>query len=469
MNSNPPMADAERIFRSALRRADPFDMVRNAAKVEGGRLTVRLEGGPGTPADAEIPLGDFDRILAFGAGKASARMALGLEAALGDRLAGGLVVVKEGYGESLREVEVMESSHPVPDARSRAAAEAILALARSGDERTLFVGLTSGGGSSLLCLPAPGLSLEDKMAAARLLLASGAGIAEVNCVRKHLSAVKGGALAAAFGGARVLNLVLSDVVGDDLGVIASGPTAPDPTTFADAAAVAKRYGLEASLPRPVAERLEAGARGELEETPKPGDPVFARVANLVIGSNRRALASAAEEAKRLGYSCLLLGSRIEGEARELGRLFFALARGIRDDGLPLAPPACILAGGESTVTLRGRGTGGRNQEMALAYLAAAGASPETLAGTCFLSAGTDGSDGPTDAAGAFALPEVLEAARAAGADAAAYLEANDSYGFFSRFGGHLKTGPTNTNVCDVQVLLVGAPAASPAALRDRPS
>jgi hydroxypyruvate reductase len=442
------MRDAEGVFRAGLSRADPSGMVRGALRLEGSSLAASAEG-----AEARIELGDFNRVLAFGAGKASARMALALEEVLGERLSGGIVVVKDGHREELRRVRAIEAAHPFPDARSRAAAEATLELARSGDERTLFIGLVSGGGSSLLCLPAPGLSLEDKAEATRLLVSCGADIREINCVRKHLSAIKGGRLAAAFGKARVLNLVLSDVVGDDLGVIASGLTAPDPTTFRDALAIIEARGLGRSMPAATLRVLEAGAGGAIEETPKPGSAAFERVTNLVIGSNRQALLAAAEEARRLGYGALVLGSRLEGEARELGRVFLALARGIREDGLPLGAPACLLAGGESTVTLRGGGRGGRNQEMALAFLAAAETDPRALDGICFLSAGSDGTDGPTDAAGAFACPEILDSALAAGASPSAYLADNDSYGFFSRVGGHLVTGPTRTNVCDLQVLL----------------
>jgi glycerate 2-kinase len=450
MNLTESMRDAESVFRAGIRRVDPLPMIEDLLRLEGSSLRIGVEGA-GEPID----LGRFDRVLAFGAGKASARMALGLESVLGDRLEGGLVVVKDGYTEKLRRIEAIEAAHPLPDRRSKAAAEALLALARSGDERTLFIGLVSGGGSSLLCLPAPGLELEDKMAATRLLVSCGADIGEVNCVRKHLSAIKGGRLASAFGRASAVTLMLSDVMGDDPGVIASGPTAPDATSFADAVAVVERRGLGGSMPPAVMRLLESGSRGEAEETPKPGDPVFDRVANIVIGSNRQALGAATEEARRLGYDCLVLGSRFEGEAKELGRFFLSLARGAREDGLPVAPPACIVAGGETTVTIRGTGKGGRNQEMALAFLAAAERSQRALADSCFLSAGTDGTDGPTDAAGAFACPEILASAEAAGLSASAYLADNDSYDYFSKAGGLLITGPTNTNVCDIQVLIVG--------------
>jgi hydroxypyruvate reductase len=415
-----------------------------------GALCIELEEGI-----RRIDLEGFDRIVVFGAGKASARMALGLESVLGNRIDGGLVVVKDGYSEKLHRIDLVEASHPVPDHRSMAAAERILDLARSGDEKTLFIGLLSGGGSSLLCLPSPGLSLEDKAEATGLLVSCGADIGEINCVRKHLSSIKGGRLAAALGKATSLVLVLSDVVGDDPAVIASGLTAPDPTSFADAQAVIERYGLASRMPPAVMRHICAGLRGEIEETPKAGDPAFDRIETIVIGSNRQALAAASSEARRLGYNTLVLGSRFEGEARELGRFFFSLADGISSENSPLAPPACIISGGESTVTVKGPGRGGRNQEMALAFLAAAEKKPQVLAECCFLSAGSDGSDGPTEAAGAFACSEVFASARAQGLSCRAYLAQNDSYGFFSRAEGLLVTGPTNTNVCDLQILLVG--------------
>jgi glycerate 2-kinase len=444
------MRDAERIFRSGIRRVDPYEMTRKILRLDGSTLILGTEG-----AERAVDLGRYDRVIALGVGKASARMALGLESVMEDRLDGGLVVVKEGYSERLRRIDILESSHPIPDERSLAAAEAILSIARSGDERTLFIGLVSGGGSSLLCLPIEGLGLEDKKAAARLLVSCGADIGEINCVRKHLSAIKGGKLAAAIGKASAVNLMLSDVIGDDIGTIASGPTAPDPTSFSDALGVVERYGLRDSMPVSAMKALESGARGELAETPKPGSAAFARSLNLVIGSNRLALAAAEEEARTLGYACLSLGSRLEGEAKELGRFFLSLARGAREDGLPIAPPACILGEGETTVTIRGKGKGGRNQEAALAFLAGAEREPRRISDCCFLSAGSDGGDGPTDAAGAFACPEVLESALSKGLIPSEYLAENDSYGFFSKAGGHLVTGPTNTNVCDLQVLLVG--------------
>lgn len=474
--------DAEAIFRAALDRVEPARMVRRALSLEEGQGGARLVARTGLE-EASYRLADFDRITCLAFGKAAAPMARGLEEALsaleaggagqaleaaspaaaglaaaGPRsavpaFAGGLAAAKKGHGGPLSKIRLVEAGHPVPDESSVAAARAVLAAGSGLTERDLVVVLVSGGGSAILCAPAEGLSLADKAETTRLLLASGATIHEANCVRKHLSAVKGGRLAAALAPASVLALVLSDVVGDDLDAIASGPTVPDPTSFADALAVARRLGLVERLPPPVRARLEAGAAGRIPDTPKPGDPVFARKRTLLVGTNRLALMAAEEKARELGYATLALSSRVTGEAREAALFYLGVGKDLAASGFPLKRPACLLAGGETTVTLRGKGRGGRNQEMALAFLAALGRAPKDAEGLLFLAASTDGNDGPTDAAGAFASLGLLEAARAAGLDPEAYLAENDSYTFYERLGGLLKTGPTNTNVCDLQILL----------------
>jgi len=441
--------DAESIFRAALARVDPAAMMRRAVRMEESVLVA------GTEIDeARYELVDFDRILVAAFGKAGASMALGLEGVLGDRISGGVVAVKEGHLESLTRIKLVEAAHPIPDVRSVRAAAEILALGRIVDERTLVFVLISGGGSSILCAPAPGLELEDKAATTRLLLGCGATIQEVNCVRKHLSAVKGGRLAAALAPATVVSLVLSDVVGDDLNVIASGPTVPDPTTWADVMEIVQRHNIGDRLPARVAELIRRGAAGELADTPKPGDPSFARCCTLLIGTNRLALLAAEANAREKGYAPLVLTSRLTGEAREVALMLFGIGEDIAASGFPLTRPACLIAGGETTVTLRGSGKGGRNQEMALAFLCAGSKNPRLFEQMHFLAASTDGSDGPTDAAGAFASSEVLERATAARFDPASYLEDNDSYRFFASLDALLKTGPTNTNVGDVQILLV---------------
>jgi len=452
-----PHEDAKAIFRAALDRIDPMPMIERAFSLErgnnGDRLVVRTD-----VEETCIELPEGCRVFATGMGKASARMALGLEKVLGDRLSGGLVAVKENHVEALRKVRLIEAGHPIPDSRSEKAANAILNLGASLGtvltDRDLVIVLVSGGGSAILCAPAEGLSLSDKKRTTALLLSCGATINEINCVRKHLSAVKGGCLAAALFPARILALVLSDVVGDDLDVIASGPTVPDPTTFADALEIVQRYRIESKLPYSIAERLRKGIAGQLPETPKPGDAVFTHTRIVLVGTNRSALAAAKTEAERRGYNALILSSRITGEAREVALVYLGIGKDIVASGFPLKRPACIIAGGETTVTKRGKGKGGRNQEMALAFLAALGRVPKFGEGLVFLSAGTDGSDGPTDAAGAQGDLALYRSARDAGLDLEASLADNDSYNFFSKAGGLIKTGPTNTNVCDIQILLV---------------
>lgn len=465
-SSTKSRTDAEAIFKAAVARVDPEAMVLQSVKVvedASGSTIVASDG----LKEIRYSLHEFDRVFATGMGKATARMAKGLERALGRHLSGGLIVVKEGHVEQLSRIRLIEGAHPVPNGTSVAGAKALLNFGATMDTkltaRDLVVVLVSGGGSSILCAPMDGISLDDKIATTKLLLASGATINEMNCVRKHLSAVKGGRLAEALAPASVLTLILSDVVGDDLDAIASGPTVPDPTTYADAMEITVRYGIVERLPASARKllgdgmsgsRKAAGSPGIPSETPKPGDPVFTNTKTLLIGTNRLAVNAAELAARQLGYKTLALTSRLTGESREMALLFLGMGKDIAAAGMPLSVPACIIAGGETTVTLKGTGKGGRNQEMALAFLASLMRAPQDGGGLVFLSGGTDGNDGPTDAAGAIVDLELGALARASGIDADAYLANNDSYSFFERVGGLLKTGPTNTNVCDIQVLLV---------------
>ena len=380
------------------------------------------------------------RIFLLGAGKASGAMAAAAEEVAGDRVAGGFVVVKDGYGGHLRRVEIAEAGHPVPDARGLAASARLLEVARSAGEGDLVLFLVSGGGSALTLAPAPPITLAEKQEVTRLLLASGAAIGELNAVRKHLSAFKGGQLARAAAPAAVLTLALSDVIGDPLDVIASGPTAPDPTTFADALEVLARRGLSGRVPPSVARRLEAGRAGEIQETPKPGDPLFERVANVVIGNNALVTDAAAATARRLGYRTDLATRELQGEARDVAREFVARAR-------RLPPPACLIAGGETTVTVRGPGKGGRCQEFALAAALAL----EPTDRITILAAGTDGTDGPTDATGAIVDAGSIARGSAAGADARRALADNDAYRFLRASDDLLVSGPTRTNLLDLYV------------------
>jgi len=443
----------EAIFRAALASVDPQQLIASRLQLSGSRLTVSSESTPLT-----IDLDDYDQLLVLGAGKATAAMARGLENLLGPRIGGGLIVVKYGHTAPLTRIETLEAGHPIPDAASLLGARRLAAMATKADSRTLVINLISGGGSALLALPlqVPGLplSLADKQATTRLLLGCGATIDELNCVRKHLSALKGGGLARLLAPARSLNLILSDVIGDRLDVIASGLCVPDPTTFGDALAVLDRYRLSNRVPGPVLALLRAGASGQIAETPKPGDPVFDASGNFLLGNNRVALQAAAREATARGFKSTIVSSRACGEARELARHLLAAALDFRDRQRPASGPACLLAGGETTVTLRGDGRGGRNQELALAFLTALAELPDRGAGLYLLSAATDGNDGPTEAAGAFAANELLAAATAAGLAPASYLARNDAYPFFDRLGALLRTGPTNTNVCDLQLILI---------------
>jgi hydroxypyruvate reductase len=428
------------IFQAGLAAVNPETCIRRALRLEGGRLLV---------GDQDVALPAAGRVLVVGAGKASALMARAVEELLGARIGGGVVVVKYGHGAALKRVQIREAGHPLPDEAGRAGAAAVFDLARQAGAEDLILCLISGGGSALLPLPVEGIDLKDKQAATGLLLASGATIHEVNTIRKHLSRIKGGSLARAAAPARVVALILSDVVGDDLDVIASGPTVADPTTFGDGLRILRRCGLLEKVPPAVRRHFERGAAGEVAETPKPGDPLFEKVRNLLVGGNRDALLAAAEKARALGYNTVVLSSMLEGEAREAGRFISRIAAEARRSGNPAPLPACILCGGETTVTVRGGGRGGRNTELALA--AALDIAGED--GILVLSAGTDGSDGPTDAAGAFADWKTLARAQAAGLDAARFLEQNDSYRFFDRLGDLFKTGPTRTNVMDLQIVL----------------
>jgi hydroxypyruvate reductase len=416
-------------------------MIASCLEVDGNHLHVHTE-----EHDERVDLRAYSSIIVLGFGKASARMAKAVEALLGDRITGGVVAVKYGHTEQLSRIELVEAGHPVPDEASINAGTQLLSWAERADADTLAITLISGGGSAILSAPAGDISLAEQQEVTQLLLASGATIGEMNTLRKHTSRVKGGQLAAAIAPARSLNLILSDVVGDLLEVIASGPTVPDPTTVADALATVDRHGLRDRLPRSVLTYLEYGA-----ETPKPGDGAFSVVSNIIVGSNHLGLAAAKESARQLGYDSAVVTSRLEGEARDVARLVLGIARDSQARGLLVQPPGCILLGGETTVTIRGNGTGGRNQEMAVAALAAM--KPEDR-GIYLLFGASDGNDGPTDAAGGYASWDVAEAARQRHFDLSRFLDANDSYRLLDALDAHVMTGPTNTNVADFVVALV---------------
>lgn len=392
-----------------------------------------------------LPAPPRGRTVVVGAGKAAAAMARAVEEHWPGELEG-LVVTRYGHRVATRRIEVVEAAHPVPDLAGREAAERILAKVRGLGADDLVLCLISGGGSALLALPAPGLTLHDKQAINRALLRCGANIGEMNCVRKHLSAIKGGRLAAAAAPAQVLTLLISDVPGDDPAVIASGPTVPDPTTFAEARAILRKYGIDE--PRAAVEHLEAA----MDETPKPGDPRLARCETRMIATPQRALEAAAAVARAAGVAPLILGDALEGESREVALVHAGIARQVLRHGQPLPRPCVLLSGGETTVTVRGSGRGGRNVEFLLALAVALDGAPGVYA----LAGDTDGIDGAEERAGAMVAPDTLARAAALGIDAKAALADNDGHGFFEKLGDAVITGPTLTNVNDFRAILLAA-------------
>ncbi len=433
-------AQVLRVLAAALEAVEPARLLGRAVRVEGkGRGERLIVGG------RVYDLTRYERVIVVGGGKASAAMARALEELLGDRIAAGLVNTKYGYTAGTRSIKVREAGHPLPDESGLAGAREIERLLADATEDDLVICLLSGGGSALLPAPAPGITLEEKSQLTELLLRAGATIEEINTVRKHLSTLKGGQLARLAHPAEVITLILSDVVGDPLDVIASGPTVPDPTTFEDAYGILRRYGLWEKAPEAVREHISRGRAGVLPETPKEGDPCFARVHNFIIGGNRLAVEAALEEARKLGFNTLLLTAFLQGEAREAGRLFGAIAKEVLRSGNPAPRPAMVIAGGETTVTVRGQGKGGRNQELALsAAIEIAGLDRVVIA-----SLATDGTDGPTEAAGGLVDGHTSGRAKQQGLEPREYLDANDSYSLLRRTGDLLITGPTNTNVNDL--------------------
>ncbi len=434
--------DVRCIFDAALQAVDPSVATRRHVVRCGNSLNIN-----GIACD----LDRFNDIYVVGAGKAGAMMAGAMESILGGRLTGGIVNVKYGHTTPLQCVELIEAGHPIPDAAGVEGTEKIVKLLeRLGADDLVFC-LLSGGGSALMPLPAEGVTLEEKQAVTGRLLQCGATINEINTVRKHISRVKGGQLANLASPATLVSLVLSDVIGDPLDIIASGPTVPDESNYADCRTILERYGLENELPASVIRHLYAGVKGTEPETPGAGDPVFERTQNVMIANNRQALDSARIEAEKRGYNPLVLSSSIDGETREIARVYAAIAREIVQHGDPVRRPACVISGGETTVKLKGDGKGGRNQEFVLAAVTGI----EGLDRTVVFSAGTDGTDGPTDAAGAVADGHTLARAAEKGLNADTFLNKNDAYHFFQPLGDLVITGPTHTNVMDLRLLLVG--------------
>lgn len=434
---------AVEIMDAALDAVDPEQAVKRMVRLEGEVLHVESR---------RYDLSRYRNVYVVGAGKAGASMARAVEEVLGPRLTAGAVNVKDGHAAvETHTVRIQEAAHPLPDERGVQGTRRIVGLLRQAGEDDLVLCLLSGGGSALLVLPQEPLTLADLQGLTNALLACGATINEINALRKHLSQVKGGQLARLAQPAEVVSLILSDVVGNPLSVIASGPTVPDPTTFAEAAGVLEKYGLWDKVPPAVAQHIRKGLAGEVPDTPKAGDACFARTYHALIGSNEIAARAALAQAQALGFNTLLLSTFVEGEAREVGKVFAAIAREIKHSGQPLPPPACVVAGGETTVTLCPEpGLGGRNQELALA----AALKLDGLEDVLVIGLATDGTDGPTDATGALADGSTVRRAAALGLSAADHLARNAAYPFFQELGDLLRTGPTYTNVNDLTLVLV---------------
>ena len=438
--SNPRIKNIlQALLSSSLEAANPEKAMKRMITLKGSRLCVNK---------VDYDLATFNRIVCVGAGKASAHMALTLEQIVGIHLEGGLVIVKDGYGAPTKNIRIIEASHPLPDQRGVRATRHILSLVQSLTKQDLLIVLLSGGASSLLCAPACGLTLTNKRRATNLLLRCGATIHELNTVRKHLSAIKGGQLAKATS-ANILTLIISDVLGDDLATIGSGPTAPDPTTFQEAKDILKHYKIWTKIPQAVQDHLEQGIHGQVPETLKRKNRISRRIHHVVLANNRHSIDAVAKKAKGIGLHPFIIPTPLQGEAREIGSILGLMAKDLCEFGNPVRAPSCLIAGGEPTVTVTGKGNGGRAQECVLAAAQElAGLRHVVVAGF-----GTDGTDGPTEVAGVVVDGNTMKRAQKMGVDPRKILVANDSYTFFKKVGGHIRTGPTGTNVNDIYLVL----------------
>lgn len=433
--------DAMEIFQAGVESVEPAAAVKAYCDFDGAEFKVNNQ---------TYDLAEIENIYIVGAGKAAAPMARALEEILQGRVREGTVNVKYGHLTDLEVVRIKEAGHPLPDQGGVEGTKEILELAKRATEKDLVFCVLSGGGSALLPMPVSAVSFEEKQETTKVLLACGATIHEINAVRKHISQVKGGGLARAVCPARLISLILSDVVGDNLDAIASGPTVADHSTFQDCLDVFDRYGIRDKVPSRVLKHIIDGREGRAVETPKPGDPVFKRTQNLIVGSNLRCVLAAKKKAQEIGYRTMVLSTMIEGETKDVAKVHAAIAKEVKITGNPIERPACILSGGETTVTIIGDGLGGRNQEFVLVCAMEI----QGLEGTVVLSGGTDGTDGPTDAAGAIADGSTLDRAEALDMSASDFLKRNDSYHFFQKLNDLLITGPTNTNVMDLRLIMV---------------
>ena len=438
MESNSRRDQITELFHAALHAADPYEAVRHHT---GKILSVYEEEG-------------FQRLVVIGLGKAASPMLKATMDDLGERVKEGIIITKYGHADQTYEsdiIRVYEAGHPLPDENGVRGTEEVINLLKEADRNTLVLCLISGGGSALLVSPYGGITLQEKQKATELLLKAGADIFELNAVRKHISEVKGGRLAEIAYPAWVISLILSDVIGDRLDVIASGPTAPDKTSYRDALRIIERYRLRDAMPWSIMDTLAGGIRGLVPETPKESSPVFQRVENIIVGSNKKAIAAARERAVTLGFETSVVSTEIQGEARFIGKWLAKKAMELKASRLS-DDKICLISGGETTVTVKGNGKGGRNMELALSFAMEI----EGTSGITFLSAGTDGTDGPTDAAGAVVDGETVPKARSLGMSPEEYLENNDSYHFFEKAGGLFITGPTGTNVMDIQITFLNS-------------
>ena len=433
---------ANEVFKHALGTLDPKQLVKKKISIRDSTLVVE---------EREYDLNNYENIYVIGGGKACAPMARAMEDLLGDKIDNGLIVVKYNHSLPLKKIETVEASHPIPDKNGVRGTSNILRLLSKTGEKDLIICLISGGGSALLVQPHKEITLPGIQIASAKLLECGATIDEINTVRKHLSSVKGGQLAKAAYPSTLITLMLSDVVGDPMDIIASGPTVPDESTFEDAYKIIQKYSLEEKILNSVYQFLRSGKMGKIKETPENGNKIFDNTQNVIVGSNKIALHTAEEKAKDLGYNTIVLSSMIQGESKEAAKFFAAIAKEVSRTGTPVPKPACIIAGGETTVTIKGKGKGGRNQEFALS----AAMEIEGCNGVVILSAGTDGTDGPTDATGAIVDYNTCKDAREKFSQKPEeFLNNNDSYNFFKKTGEHIVTGPTMTNVMDIMISLI---------------
>jgi glycerate 2-kinase len=431
---------AEKVFIAGVKSVLPEKLITGIMRIDGSVLTI---------GENKMLLDNIKNIYVIGAGKASAAMGHYVESILGTRITGGHIVVKYGHACKLKRIIVTEAGHPVPDANGLIATEEIIKISSQASENDLVICLISGGGSALLADLPEGLLPEELYIVNNLLIRCGASINEINCVRKHLSGVKGGQLARIVRPAQLITLILSDVTGNPLEVIASGPTVPDPSTFSDALKVIEDYALTTDITTGVINYLKDGSHGIHPETPKPGDPLFSGTVNILAGTNQIALRAAKKQAVSMGFKTYIIDSELKGDVENVCESVISTAISFKNNK-EIQKPVCLLFGGETTVRVNGNGRGGRNQHLALS----AAIRLKNMPGITLLSAGTDGTDGPTDAAGAVADIETVRRAMSLNEDPEIYLSEFNSYNFFKRIGGHIMTGPTFTNVMDIVVVLM---------------